>query len=271
MKYGFVFPFGDAMQMVDWAKEAEQTGWDGFFVADLVWGLEAWVALGAAALQTERIRLGTMLTPMPWVSPWKLASQTATLDQLSNGRTILAVGLGANDTGAGNYGLPTDRKVKAELMDEGLAIVTELWKGKSIQYEGRHYHLSPTDFPPPAPPVQQPRIPIWVVGAWPKQKSMARVLGYDGMMPMTTGADGKIGQAGPEAVKAIRAYVDERRTLKTPFEIVVEGQTSGEDKAAGRETVRMWEESGATWWIESLWGQGEDVVLKRLKEGPPRV
>jgi Luciferase-like monooxygenase len=270
MNYGFVFPFGDARQLVAWAREAEGAGWDGFFVADLVWGLDAWVALGAAAVQTERIRLGTMLTPMPWVKPWKLASETMTLDHLSKGRAILAVGLGANDTGAGNYGLETERKLKAGLLDEGLEIVTDLWKGKSITYQGQHYSLTPTDFPPPPATVQEPRIPVWVVGAWPKAKSMERVLKYDGIMPMTVGADGKVGQAGPEAVQALKAYVAERRKLTTPFEIVVEGRTWGEDRAAARETVRVWEESGATWWIESLWGQEEAVVLKRLREGPPK-
>lgn len=268
MQYGFVFPLGNPRQLADWAKEAEQTGWDGFFVADLVWGMDAWVALGAAALQTNRIRLGTMLTPLPWVKPWKLASETVTLDHLSNGRAILAAGLGANDTGAGNYGLETDRKLKAELMDEGLEIVTELWKGKSITYTGSHYTLTPTDFPPPLPPVQQPRIPIWVVGAWPRPKSMERVLRYDGIMPMVSGPNGTA-QAGPTEVKAIRQYVDEKRTLTTPFDIVIDGQSSGTDKAAAHVAVQPWIEAGATWWIESLWGKEEAEVLTRLRQGPP--
>lgn len=69
MHFGFVYPFGSVKQAAVWAREAEQAGWDGFFVADLVWGLEAWMALSAAATQTERIKLGTMLTPMPWSAP----------------------------------------------------------------------------------------------------------------------------------------------------------------------------------------------------------
>lgn len=88
-----------------------------------------------------------------------------TLDHVSNGRAILAVGLGANDAGAADMGLPTDRKLKAELLGEGLEIVTGLWQGQPFSYEGKHYTLRPTEFPPPPPPVQRPCIPIWVVGA----------------------------------------------------------------------------------------------------------
>src|SRR5512137_1911371 len=99
MRYGFVLPKGDARTAAGLAREAEQAGWDGFFVWEPVWGIDAWVALTAAAMQTQKIRLGTMLTPISRMRPWKLASETATLDNLSGGRVILSVGLGATDTG----------------------------------------------------------------------------------------------------------------------------------------------------------------------------
>ena len=59
----------------------------------------------------------------------------------------------------------------ADLLDEGLDILTGLWQGQPFSYQGKHYQVQPTDFLPPPPPLQQPRIPIWVVGAWPKPKS----------------------------------------------------------------------------------------------------
>ncbi|HEY7974187.1 MAG TPA: LLM class flavin-dependent oxidoreductase, partial [Ktedonobacterales bacterium] len=123
MRYGFVLPGGDARLVAESAREAEAAGWDGFFIADCVWGIDPWVSLAAAAMLTERIRLGTMLTPVSRQRPWQLASQTATLDNLSHGRVILAVGLGAIDTGFAEFGEETDRKTRAELMDEGLAII----------------------------------------------------------------------------------------------------------------------------------------------------
>ncbi|HMO53409.1 MAG TPA: LLM class flavin-dependent oxidoreductase, partial [Tepidiformaceae bacterium] len=123
MKFGLVMPSGDARRAADLATAAEQAGWDGFFVWEPVWGIDAWVSLTAAAMVTERIRLGTMLTPLSRMRPWKLASETATLDNLSGGRVTIAVGLGAPDTGFADFGEETDRKVRAELLDEGLEIL----------------------------------------------------------------------------------------------------------------------------------------------------
>ncbi len=126
MKYGFVLPSGDARTAAEFARAAEEAGWDGFFVWEAIWGTDAWVSLTAAAMLTSRIRLGTMLSPLPILRPWKLAGETATLDRLSGGRVILSVGLGAVDTGFGNFGEETDRKIRAEKLDEGLAVLTGL-------------------------------------------------------------------------------------------------------------------------------------------------
>ena len=109
MKYGFVFPGGEARTAAEFAQAAEEAGWDGFFVWEPVWGVDAWVSLAAAAMVTQRIRLGTMITPLSRMRPWKLASESATLDRLSNGRVILSVGLGALDSGFAAFGEATDR------------------------------------------------------------------------------------------------------------------------------------------------------------------
>lgn len=274
MRYGFVLPGGDARAAADLAREAEATGWDGFFVFETVYGVDAWVSLAAAAMGTERIRLGTMLTPLSRMRPWKLASEALTLDRLSGGRVILSVGLGALDTGFAAFGEETDRRVRAELLDEGLDVVTGLWTGQPFRYDGRHYRVRPTDFPPPPPPQQRPRIPIWVVGVWPRPRSMRRVLRYDGLIPSVIGEDGVARQATREEVRAMRAYVDERRSAPGPFDVVVEGVTPGEDSRRAVEVTGAWAEAGATWWMETMWGEGSGpeaarAVLQRLRQGPP--
>jgi alkanesulfonate monooxygenase SsuD/methylene tetrahydromethanopterin reductase-like flavin-dependent oxidoreductase (luciferase family) len=152
MKYGFVLPFGSARDAANLAYAAEQAGWDGFFVWEPVWGIDAWVSLAAAAMRTERIRLGTMLSPISRMRPWKLASETVTLDHLSGGRVILSVGLGATDTGFEAFGEVTDRRTRAELLDEGLQVLTGLWAGQPFSFAGTHYRVKPTDFLPPHPP-----------------------------------------------------------------------------------------------------------------------
>jgi hypothetical protein len=271
MKYGFVLPSGDARTAANFAREAEAAGWDGFFVWEPVWGVDAWVALTAAAMVTERIRLGTMLTPVSRMRPWKLASETATLDNLSNGRVILAVGLGAVDTGFVQFGEETDRRTRAELLDEGLEIVTGLWRGQPFNFEGKHYHVKETQFSVPHAPVQQPRIPIWVVGAWPRMKSMQRVLKYDGLIPTIVGDEPS--QGTPDDVRAAREYVLANREAETPFDFIVEGTTPGKDRAAQRAAVQPWAEAGATWWIEAMWETEGDLapVLERLRAGPPQA
>src|SRR5512139_1712863 len=120
MNFGFVLPYGDASTAAEMAYAAEQAGWNGFFVWEPVWGIDAWVCLTAAAMSTQRIRLGTMLTPLSRLRPWQLAGQAATLDQLSGGRVVLSVGLGATDTGWAEFGEETDIRVRAARLDEGL-------------------------------------------------------------------------------------------------------------------------------------------------------
>jgi alkanesulfonate monooxygenase SsuD/methylene tetrahydromethanopterin reductase-like flavin-dependent oxidoreductase (luciferase family) len=280
MKFGFVLPLGDARTAAELAKLAEASGWDGFFVWEPVWGIDAWVSLAAAAMTTTRIRLGTMLTPLSRMRPWKLASETATLDNLSNGRVILCVGLGATDTGFTAFGEVTERRTRAELLDEGLDILTGLWKGQPFRYEGKHYQVTETTFYPPPPPVQQPRIPIWVVGAWRREKSMQRALKYDGLLPtvIKTIQDGypQAQQASLEDIREIRAYIQAERGENSPFEIVVEGETPGDNPKKYEEIVYPWQEAGATWWIEGMWSQADqpDAALRfhqRLKEGPPHI
>jgi hypothetical protein len=268
VKYGFVLPSGDARTAANAAREAEQAGWDGFFVWEPVWGVDAWVALTAAAMGTQRIRLGTMLSPVSRMRPWKLASETATLDNLSGGRVILAVGLGAVDTGFVQFGEETDRKTRAELLDEGLEIVTGLWRGQPFKFEGKHYHVTETDFSVPPPPVQQPRIPIWVVGAWPRMKSMRRVLNYDGLIPTMIGDEP--GQGTPDDLREMVTWVEANRQADTAFDFIVEGTTPGDDAAGQLKNVQPWADAGATGWMEALWGsEGIDPVLQRLRQGPP--
>lgn len=276
MKYGFVLPYGDARTVADLAHEAEAAGWDGFFVWEPVWGIDAWVALTAAAMRTERIRLGTMLTPLSRMRPWKLASETATLDNLSNGRVILAVGLGYLPNGFEAFGEVTDRKTRAALLDEGLDILTGLWHGQPFNYDGRHYQIREFDRFPPPPPVQQPRIPVWVVGAWPHRKSFERVCRYDGLLPVKMNDEGKFVEVTPADLQAMKAYVEEHRTQTTPFDIVMEGQTPGNDREQAALIVRPWAEAGATWWIEGMWDalyepDKRSAIRRRIQQGPPRL
>jgi len=276
MKYGFVLPNGDARTAAEFAQMAEQAGWDAFFVWEPVWGIDAWVCLTAAAMVTSRIRLGTLLSPLSRMRPWKVASETATLDNLSNGRVILSVGLGATDTGFSAFGEETDRRTRAELLDEALDILTGLWAGQPFSYQGAHYQVRETDFYPPPPPIQRPRIPIWVVGLWPSKKSMSRVLAYDGLLPNVFDEHKQHQKLTPADVGEMAAFIAANRTQTTPFDIIVEGETPGADPQGTAAIIQPWIDAGATWWIEAMWeaprdAQGRQAFLTRLKQGPPGI
>jgi len=275
MKFGFVLPTGDARTAAEYAQQAEKSGWDGFFVWEPVWGIDAWISLTAAAMVTRQIRLGTMLSPLSRMRPWKIASESATLDNLSHGRVILSVGLGAIDTGFDDFGEITERKTRAELMDESLSILTGLWSGMPFHHSGKHFRVSITEdtFRPPPPPVQKPRIPIWVVGAWPSKKSMQRAMNYDGILPNLIKETGELSMEPiqPGQLAELTRFILTNRDSDSPFDIIIEGQTSGEDPGRAGEIIAAYQDAGATWWIEASWSEPDlERVLSRIKQGPPR-
>ncbi|MFX0046598.1 MAG: LLM class flavin-dependent oxidoreductase [Candidatus Hermodarchaeota archaeon] len=276
MKYGFVFPKADIFKAIEFAKLAEEAKWDAFFVWEPTYGFDAWMTLAAIAIETKEIRLGTLLSPPSRMRPWKLASEVITLDVLSAGRVTLCVGLGAIDTGFKELGEIIDRKIRAELMDESLDIMNGLWKWDLNDYEGIHYkikNLTNCEFfkrHPPPNLIQNPRIPIWVVGAWPWDKSIQRTLNYDGLIPTIKTKQGKFEKITPRHIREIRTYIENNRSQNTPFDIILEGETPGNDSMATKSIIKPFADAGATWWIESNWvAQDLDQIKTRVKEGPP--
>jgi len=271
MRCGVVLPGGTASEQLDQAVLADQAGWDGVFVWEAAYGVDAWSLLAAMAVRTRRVRLGTMLTPLPWRRPWKVASQAATLDQLSGGRAILAVGVGAVDTDLPDTGEPTGLRDRAERLDEGIDLIHALWDGQT-SYQGQHYRYQTgrPDLARAGRPVQQP-VPLWVVGVWPRPKSLRRVLRCDGILPQYQ-VDGR--DPGPEDARAVRQWLT-GHGAGPGFDIVAEGETPPGDPAAAAAVTRVWAEAGCTWWLETRWEMPHDSpermsdIRARIEAGPP--
>jgi Luciferase-like monooxygenase len=182
----------DPGELVELGIEAERAGFDGFFLWDhIVFAnsgegppiADPWLVLAVVAANTSRIRLGTMITPVPRRRPWQLARETTTLDRLSGGRLILGVGIGS--PAYGDFGIfhePVSERDRAGLLDEGLDILAGLWSGERFSYQGKHFTIDPVRFTPR--PVQQPRIPVWVGGVLPASRPVARAARWDGMVPI---------------------------------------------------------------------------------------
>jgi len=274
MKYGVALPYGSARAAANLARLAEQSGWDGIFLGDAIWCEDPMVCLAAAAMTTSRIRLGTMVVPVPLRRPWKLASESVALDHLSNGRLVL--GLGAGATWMGWHAFPdevTDTHTRAEMLDETIDLLTLLYERRQADYEGQHYHLKLTlldEMHYPPKPVQQPRIPLWVPGIWPRMKSMRRLLKCDGLLPQKMNPSGEFEAVTPDDLRQMKTYIDANRTLTTPFDYVVEGKTEGLSPTQAKDQLQGWVEAGATWWIEALWEATEEQATARLRQGPPK-
>jgi len=228
MLTGFVLPGGPATEQLEQAVLAEQSGWDGVFVPELAYGVDAW---------------------------------------------SLLVGVGAAGTGLPDTGEETDKRIRAERLDEEIDLVRTLWDG-GLSYHGEHYSFDCEggDLVGAVRPASG-RIPIWVVGVWPRPKSMRRVLRCDGIIPQYN-LDGR--DAGPDDARAVRVWLTEHGA-SPDLDVVAEGETPADDPGAASAQVTPWAEAGCTWWIENRWVLPDGttdpmaVVRERLAAGPPAV
>ncbi len=305
MKFGLDMPnmgaCGSARVLADLALEGEEFGWDAIFVWDTVYAkmndarndptCDPWMALAAIAMRTHSIRMGTMVTPITRRRPWKLARETVTLDHLSNGRLILPVGLGSIEDGAfSKVGEIQDRKTRARRLDEGLEILNGLWSGQPYRFAGEQFQVEEMAFLPK--PYQTPRIPVWVVGAWPMKLSMQRAVRWDGILPDKFNAEGQsmagegtniAGGMSLADIREMKAYVEEQRSQMVPsrsgqlFDIVIGGESPEGDSSRAADLIRPYAQAGATWWLESIWKTfykypGDlEALRKRIRQGPPRL
>jgi alkanesulfonate monooxygenase SsuD/methylene tetrahydromethanopterin reductase-like flavin-dependent oxidoreductase (luciferase family) len=214
-------PFTDPHVVVRWARAAEANGWDGFFL---------WVLLGAIATATERLRIGTMVTPLSRRRPAVVAKHLVTLDHLSGGRVTLGVGLGDPPThDFADFGDEPSYSVRAAITDEALTVLSGLLAG-SVSHHGEHLDAEATMRPGPV----QAHIPIWIAGRAPNAKPLARARTWDGYVPI----------ASPFLTPdALTAYVGPHP--HDDWDLVVQwpDDTSPDEYAA----------SGATWLVRSTW------------------
>jgi alkanesulfonate monooxygenase SsuD/methylene tetrahydromethanopterin reductase-like flavin-dependent oxidoreductase (luciferase family) len=274
--------FADAETVAKAASAAEAAGWDALFVWDHVvhdkghqrsFG-DPWMLLTAAALATTRIKLGPMVTPVPRRRPQQLARQVSTLDHLSGGRVIFGAGLGGPiEDEYASFGEPTELRLLAERLDEGLSLLDRYWSGESVTHAGRHYHVDDVTLLPR--PVQRPRVPVWIGGFWPNRPPMRRAARWDGAIPLFLSAR----HGHPPPVDEVRDLVAYLRTHRhddpsRPFEIVL-GGASPTGAADARNLLGPLVEAGATWWDERRPIDEEadrlEPVLRRIEAGPPAL
>ncbi len=288
MKFGINLanfgPYGEARVVAEMARDAEQAGWDGFFIWDHVapdvwWPqnlVDPWIALTAAAMVTQSIRLGTLVTPLPRRRPWKVARETVSLDRLSGGRLTLGVGIGVRAMEWDNLGEEANLKARGAMLDEALDVLIGLWSGEKFSYDGAHYHVSETCFQPT--PVQTPHIPIWVAGFWPNKAPFRRAARWDGLCPIFGGDPATHAAQLGEAVAFVQAQMAEDK----PFDVVYTGHSLfGNSRAQAAEIIKPFADAGLTWWLEdtlplNFWNEWDgswplETFREMIRQGPPAL
>jgi Luciferase-like monooxygenase len=280
--YGVSFPTGgecgDPRFVVELAELAEAAGWDGVFLEDYVLyqgdaaapTCNVWAALAALAVSTTRVRLGTMVTPLPRRRPWNVAREAAAVDQLSGGRMVLGVGLGdvgdsvVSDASFTRLGEERDARRRAGRLDESLEIIAGLWSGEPFSLHGRHFTIDEVTFLPR--PVQRPRIPIWVGGGYPTPRPTQRALRWDGSCLYRETHGGPWEDMTPDDVRDLRDRAGDRR-----FDICVGGSRRGPDWAAERDHIESVAAAGADWWCEWIPPGSAAEMREAVERGPLRA
>jgi alkanesulfonate monooxygenase SsuD/methylene tetrahydromethanopterin reductase-like flavin-dependent oxidoreductase (luciferase family) len=278
VKFAFNFPIfdhlADVRLLADLAAEVEEAGWDRVLVWDHVnlaeYGfanggphVDPWIALALMADRTERIELGTCVTPVPRRRPVKLAREILTLHDLSGGRFVFGAGMGAGASEFDRLGEETDARTRGRMLDETLEVLQAVFAGDAIDHHGDHYIV--VSDPLIDAPVD---VPIVVAGTWPNPRPFTRAARFDGVYAVRVGW---VEPLGPDDVAAIHSHVSEHRTSGAPFELGVAGRASGDEDADRRRAARL-EAAGATIWIDGTIPRFEslDDARKRIRRGPPR-
>ena len=252
-------PFADAHEVLDLMLSVEEHGWDGVFLWDhLQWRADhpvhdPWALLSAAAVRTERVMLGTCVTPLSRRRPFGLAKQVATLDHLSRGRVMLGVGLGEPpDADFADLGDEDDPRIRATILDEALAVVDPLLRGERVDHDGEHFTIHGRARPAS---VQDPRPPIFVAGVAPNRRPLERARRWDGFFP--------ISPDGPLSPQLLADYVGDAER-PDGWDLFV-GPTEEYDPAD-------YGAVGATWIVEGTWPVGDWMaeLTARVADGPPR-
>ena len=262
------------MQLAQLALETERCGWDGFFVWDhilfsqteTVPVTDPWVALAAVAMNTKRIRIGPLVTPLARRRPWKLARETVSIDHLSGGRLILGIGLGdPRDVEFEVFGEDGEDRIRAAKLDEGLEILVGLWRGEQFSYHGKYYEVRSARFLPR--PLQLPRIPIWVAGRWPRKKPLLRAARWDGVFPLGLSSGSKL---NPGELLEVATFIRKHRPDTSTYDIVATSGASGQMES--ERIISAYADAGATWWLYDLrkWRDSREELASRIRKGPPK-
>jgi alkanesulfonate monooxygenase SsuD/methylene tetrahydromethanopterin reductase-like flavin-dependent oxidoreductase (luciferase family) len=267
--------WADPNVLVELAVAAEEAGWDGFFVWDILLPAgdettpiaDPWIALAAIAARTHRIRIGALVTPLPRRQPWTVAKQVATLDVLSGGRVIFGAGIGWKSDEFTRFGRAAEPAIRAEQLEEALAILDGAWRGERLAFHGRHYTVENVTLHPL--PLQRPGPPVWLAAGWPHRRPLRRAARGDGVYLMTDN-QATHERLTPADVRDVVAALRSMRPDLSTFDVAVNSATGELSEPDAAASVQALADTGATWLLE-LTPDTLDEHRRLIARGPVRA
>jgi F420-dependent oxidoreductase-like protein len=249
----FGFSYDDVVGI---AREAEGAGFRTLWVSDHLFldgdsvakdCLEAWTLLAGLAVDTEKIRIGPMVTSQSYRNPALLAKIAAGVDQMSGGRLEFGVGAGWKDVEYRAYGYEfPDAPTRVTQLVETLEICTRLWNEPKATYRGKHYRIEDAVSSPK--PLQKP-LPIWIGGTKPRIMRIAAKFAHAfNMSNPSQAAEPRIAELNRVLPAACKAVGRDPATLKRSLFIqVLVAPTRREIDEIARELGSRAKTSGADW------------------------
>ena len=264
MKFNLIYPvkegYLDRGLIRDVAVAAEEAGvygflsWDHYMLPDSSETLDAWSILSYLAGQTSRIKLGTVVTPLPFRPPSQLAKIVSTVDLLSGGRTILGVGAGWHRPEFDGFSewLPTGKRVAQT--SEALELITTLWRGGTSDFSGRYFSSKGAEILPS--PVQKPHPPMWFGVKGPKMMELAALYG-DGWIPTNiTPSDYASGLQKLHEIRTDNGIREDIKGALQNFEVFT-------DASLCLETICEYRDAGCEYY-GPIWSYPPDEMISRI-------
>ena len=264
MKFNLIYPvkegYLDRGLIRDVAVAAEEAGfygflsWDHYMLPDSSETLDAWSILSYLAGQTSRIKLGTVVTPLPFRPPSQLAKIVSSVDLLSGGRTILGVGAGWHRPEFDGFSewLPTGKRVAQT--SEALELITTLWRGGTSDFSGRYFSSKGAEILPS--PVQKPHPPMWFGVKGPKMMELAALYG-DGWIPTNiTPSDYASGLQKLHEIRTDNGIREDIKGALQNFEVFT-------DASLCLETICEYRDAGCEYY-GPIWSYPPDEMISRI-------
>lgn len=270
IRYGLYIPnygpLAEPSTLVKLAKLAEEKGWEGIFLWDHIPvdsqmnAYDPWLLLSLVAVNTEKMRIGTTVTPLARRRPQKIAKEVVTLDHISNGRFTLGIGLGGKKEFKG-YGESFRPRETAEKLDESVEVLRLLWSGEQVDYQGKHIQIKAQHLPTPV----QKKIPIWVGGNWPNKAPFRRAAKHQGVFPLKKG-DGH--GMTPQDYRDILKYIKKHGGDLPDYDVVMTVYSEGDTEKD--KWMKGYKDAGVNWFVDCLdpWRAKAEELLDRVKRGP---